>query len=369
MQNKILFISNTANFSKFNRPFMRWFRNQNWQVDYVSAGEEEILDCDNQYAIPIGRSPYNIKNISAYIQLKKLLLNDYNIIHCHTPMGSILGRLAAKNVKTKAKVIYTAHGFHFYKGAPLLNWLVYYPIEKYFAKYTDILITINEEDYQIARRKFSLCKNIRKIDGVGVDLGRFKSCNEEKKNKLRDTFGYSKSDFIILYVAEFTERKNHRLLIDAIKKINKNIKELKVIFAGTGPLLDKYRREINNTGLPDKVLFLGYRNDIEKLCNIADIAVSPSKQEGLPIGITECLASGLPVVCSKIRGHIDVIADRRNGLLFDLNKPVQMVDSIIKIYNDCNFRDIIIKNNLNDRGKYSLNTAIINMVKIYEKYI
>jgi len=367
MHNKVLFISNTANFSKFNRPFMRWFREQNWQVDYVSAGEEKILDCDNQYAISIGRSPYNIMNISAYIQLKKILLNDYDIIHCHTPMGSVLGRLAAKNVKTKAKVIYTAHGFHFYKGAPLINWLVYYPIEKYFAKYTDILVTINEEDYEIAKRKFSLCKNISKIDGVGVDLARFKPCNEEAKNRLRNTFGYNISDFIILYAAEFTARKNHRILIDALEKIKEDIKELKVVFVGTGPLLEKYKDEIRDTGLSETVFFLGYRNDVEKLCNIADIAVSPSKQEGLPIGVAECLASGLPVVCSKIRGHIDVISDGRNGLLFDLYNPNQMVYFIIELYNNNYLKKEINQNNLNDREKYSLDTAIIKMAEIYKQ--
>jgi len=368
MQNKVLFISNTANFSKFNRPFMRWFREQNWQVDYVSAGEEEISDCSNQHVIPIGRSPYNFKNITAYNILKKiLLLNNYDIIHCHTPMGGVLGRLAAKNSKLRAKIIYTAHGFHFYKGAPLINWLIYYPIEKYFAKYTDILITVNEEDYNIAKRKFTSCKNINKIDGVGVDLERFKPCNKETKDMLRNTFGYKVSNFIILYVAEFTERKNHRLLIDAIEKINEDIKELKVLFAGTGPLLDKYKKEIKNAGLLETVLFLGYRNDIEKLCNIADIAVSPSKQEGLPIGITECIASGLPIVCSEIRGHSDIIVNGRNGLLFNLNKPNKMINSIIKLYSERNLRNTIVENNLNERKKYSLDTAIIMMAEIYKQ--
>jgi glycosyltransferase EpsD len=151
---KILFVSNTANFSKFNRPFMRWFREQGWQVDYVSMGEEAIFDCDNQYTICMARNPFNLKNFKAYKELKNILTNDYDIIHCHTPMGGCLTRLAAK--KTKTKVIYTAHGFHFFKGAPLINWLVYYPIEKYLSKYTDCLITINQEDFNIANEKFIL---------------------------------------------------------------------------------------------------------------------------------------------------------------------------------------------------------------------
>jgi glycosyltransferase EpsD len=152
MFHKILFVSNTANFSKFNRPFMRWFKQQGWRVDYVSTGEEAILDCDNQYNVCMARSPFNVRNIKAYKELKNILANDYDIIHCHTPMGGCLARLAAR--KTRATIIYTVHGFHFFKGAPMLNWLIYYPIEKFLFKYTDCLITINQEDFSLARKKF-----------------------------------------------------------------------------------------------------------------------------------------------------------------------------------------------------------------------
>ena len=154
---KILFISNTANFSKFNRPYMRWFKEQGWQVDYASAGEENVLDCDNQYSISIARSPFNLKNLRALKELRKLLSeNHYDILHCHTPMGGVIGRLAAKKLwrEHKIKVIYTAHGFHFYKGAPLLNWLLYYPMEKWLAACTDVIVTINEEDYERAKKSF-----------------------------------------------------------------------------------------------------------------------------------------------------------------------------------------------------------------------
>ena len=154
---KVLFLSNTANFSKFNRPYMRWFKEQGWQVDYVSAGEEQVQDCDNQYSISIARSPFSLKNFRALKELKKLLSeNHYDILHCHTPMGGVIGRLAAKKLwkEHKIKVIYTAHGFHFYKGAPLLNWLLYYPMEKWLAACTDVIVTINEEDYEKAKESF-----------------------------------------------------------------------------------------------------------------------------------------------------------------------------------------------------------------------
>lgn len=136
---------------------MHWFKEQGWQVDYCSAGEENVLDCDNQYSICIVRSPFSLKNFKALKQLKELLKNNkYDILHCHTPMGGVIGRLAAKKLwkAGKIKVIYTAHGFHFYKGAPLINWIIYYPIEKWLSHFTDIIVTINEEDYEKAKASF-----------------------------------------------------------------------------------------------------------------------------------------------------------------------------------------------------------------------
>ncbi|GHT88269.1 hypothetical protein FACS1894137_16480 [Spirochaetia bacterium] len=225
-------------------------------MDYVSDGEMQVLDCDNQYTIPIKRSPFSLKNIIAYRELKKILLtNDYDIIHCHTPMGGVLGRLAAKNGRVKAKIIYTAHGFHFYKGAPFINWMLYYPIEKYLSKFTDVLVTINEEDYCIAKKKFNKCRDIYKVDGVGVDLEKFVPYSIDIKNRIRTEFGFKNKDFVLLYIAEFTKRKNHFLLIKNLKKLKESIKELKVLFAGNGPLLKKYIKKIESLGLKGDVIF------------------------------------------------------------------------------------------------------------------
>jgi glycosyltransferase EpsD len=154
MPRKILFISNTANFAKFNRPFMRWFREQGWQVDYASAGEEDVPDCDNHYTIAIARHPFKLKNVNAYKELSHILANGYDIVHCHTPTCACLARLASR--KDGARLIYTAHGFHFFKEAPLVNWLVYYPIEKHLSRFTDGLVTINKEDYDLAKKKFKV---------------------------------------------------------------------------------------------------------------------------------------------------------------------------------------------------------------------
>lgn len=174
---KILFVSNTANFSKFNLPFMRWCRENAWRVDYASPNDEEVKDCDKFFDVEMARSPFAlVKNVRAVRTLKKILAeNNYDILHCHTPMGAAVARLAARKLwkQGRIKIIYTAHGFHFFKGAPLLNWLVYYPVEKYLARFTDVLILINEEDYERAVKKRFKAKKIVKIDGVGVNLEQF----------------------------------------------------------------------------------------------------------------------------------------------------------------------------------------------------
>lgn len=174
-QRKIIFISNTANFQKFNLPFMHWCSNQGWQVDYACPNDEPVKDCDNYFDVEISRSPFSLKNLKAIITLKNILKNgNYNILHCHTPMGAVVARLAGKSFrKNGLKIIYTAHGFHFYKGAPILNWIMFYPVEKWLSKYTDVLVCINEEDYELAMRKKFKAKKIVKIDGVGVNLEKY----------------------------------------------------------------------------------------------------------------------------------------------------------------------------------------------------
>lgn len=368
MKGKVLFISNTAIFSRFNLPFMRWFRQQGWQVDYVSDGEIQIPDCDNQYAIPIKRSPYNFKNLTAYKELKKILMNNYDIIHCHTPMGGVLGRLATKNVNTKAVVIYTAHGFHFCKGAPLINWFMYYPIEKYFAKYTDVLLTINEEDYAIARKKFLVCNDIFKVDGVGVDLSRFYPYSADKKLQVRRELGYDKDDYIITNVAEITKNKNQYMLIKSLAELKKSIPTLKVLFIGN----DNYSTEkkrlkllIKKNKVQDFIQFLGYRHDVDKLTAISNIAFSASIREGLPVNIIEAMACGIPIVCKRNRGHNSLIIDGKSGLLF--SSTTEMINSILKIYKSECFADNLSKNAIQCSKKYSRELIIEKMAKIYEQ--
>jgi glycosyltransferase EpsD len=365
---KILFISTIAVFSRFNIPFIQWFKQQGWQVDYASDGEFDIPDADNEFAINIRRNPYDFKNIRAYFQLKNILKNGYNIVHCHTPMGGVLGRLVVKNMRTKPAVIYTAHGFHFYKGAPLLNWILYYPIEKYFARFTDAIITINEEDYFRAQKKLGRCGAIYKIDGVGIDPQRFYRTNIERKLNLRKRYGFKHDNFLLIYVAELNKNKNHIFLLRQVKNIVKKIPNIKILFIG-GDTCPAAKNFIKQNNLESFVFCLGYKNDVENYYALSDVCFSSSIREGLGLNIIEGMATGLPIVCSKNRGHNSLITHNHNGLLFDLHDPNQMTAYIFELYSNNSLREYYSNNNLIDSKKYFISHAIDKMANIYRDFM
>ena len=362
---KILFVANHKGFSKFNAPFMSWFKQQGWQVDNASPGIE-IGDVDKQFDVCITRSPFSLNNLKAYRQLKKIIQSEkYDMIHVHTPMGAVLGRLAAISAKKKGtKIIYTAHGFHFFKGAPIINWIVYYPIEKLLARYTDTLITINEEDFEFAK-KHKLAKLIYHIDGVGVNINKFHPVDLDSRITLRKKINLSANDFIVLYTAQFIERKNHVFLLNNIHTIIQKIPQIKFLFAGDGEMLDYCKSLVLDLKLQDHVVFLGARKDIPELCALSDIHLSPSKQEGLAIGNIEAMASGCALIISNIRGHKEVCKNGVNGFLFDLSDPKQMTDALEYLYKNKDTLKSISETNVKDAAKFSIIKAVDAMAKIY----
>ena len=315
MQKRVLFCATVDfHFSSFHLPYMKWFKEQGWEVHVAAFGDMELPFTDKKFNIPIERSPFKSKNIKAYRELKEIIdQNNYQIIHCHTPMGGVLARLAARTArKNGTKVIYTAHGFHFCKGAPLANWLLYYPIEKTLAHFTDCLITINTEDYQLAKRRFK-AKKIEHVHGVGVNADKFKPVGEEQRKQLRQQYGYKEDDFLLFYAAEFNQNKNQQLLIEALALIKDEVPNARLLLAGKGPLLEDCRKLATQRDIEEMVDFLGYRNDIENLLKISDLAVASSLREGLPVNIMEAMACGLPVIATDNRGHRELIINDKNG--------------------------------------------------------
>lgn len=368
---KILFVSHTANFSKFNKLFMKWFHEQGWWVDYASDGKETIDGCDRAFVIEFERSPFSWKNVKAYKELKtKIEAEKYDIIHCHTPVGGVIARLAArKDRKAGTKVIYTGHGLHFYKGAPVINWLLYYPVEKICARFTDCLITINVEDYQNVKHHHFKAGDIELIHGVGVNLSRFHLWTEKEKDELRKSYGIDKRTVVLLCVAEVNKNKNQRFLIDAVKKLKEEKWNIKLLIVGVGGELEKLKQKVKDMDLIEQVKFLGYRKDVENLYGLADILVTASYREGLPVNIMEGMASGLPILCTDTRGQRDLVKNSRNGFLYKINDMSGFCEKVALLCNDKCLTEQIAKCNHEDVKRYSSEAILKEMTIIYERYM
>jgi glycosyltransferase involved in cell wall biosynthesis len=327
---KILFvttISNTVN--AFLIPHIKMLMEHGHQVDVAFNIDQDVrpdiekLGC-KVHIIPFQRSPLRKENYQAYKALKKVIIDEkYELVHAHTPVASTIARLACRDLEN-VKVFYTAHGFHFYKGAPIKNWLIYYPIEKWLSKYTDVLITINKEDYQRAKASFKAGK-VEYVPGVGLDIGKFTNVMIDKHAK-RKELGLSQEAFVVLSVGELNKNKNHETVIRALAKLNNP--KIHYVICGQGPLENYLKDLAKGVGLKEQIHLLGFRRDIGEICKASDVFVFPSLREGLPVALMEAMVTGLPVVCSDIRGNRDLIADGKGGYLVDPNNVDKFARSI-----------------------------------------
>lgn len=371
---KVLFVASVAShIESFHIPYIKWFKEHGFIVDVAARMDIDnpIEYCDKFIDIPFERSPYSKGNISAYKALKAVIYNgQYNIIHCHTPMAAALTRLAARKMrKNGLTVIYTAHGFHFFRGAPLLGWLLYYPAEKFLSRFTDIIITINKEDFLSITDLNFKCKDSYIVPGVGVNTESVIDSNDETKKKLRKSYGYSDNDFILFYAAEFIKRKNHRLIIEQLPSLSKKIPNIKILLAGRGELLVEMKKLAEHLGVNRYVDFLGYRRDIPELVAMSDVGVSSSLQEGLGITVAEDMFAGLPVVVSYDRGHKEMVIDGFNGYFFDINKPEQFSDKIYELYKYPEKRILMGLNAKKSIQKFSIENALAAHISIYKSVI
>lgn len=345
-QKKVLFVATVASHIKaFHEPFLKLFKEKNYEV-YVSAKNnlangDNIDYCDYFFEIPIERSPFSLNNLKAIKQLKRFIITEkIDVIHCHTPMGAVVGRIASIKARKKlnTRVIYTAHGFHFFKGAPLKNWMIFYPVEWFLSRYTDTLITINKEDYLLAVKKFSKhCFDINYVPGVGIDVDKFDFTLSKKEQKIiRESIGITSDDFVLIFPARLDKNKNQLFLIEVMKELVKKHKNIHLILPGRDELKGYYQNIVKNEELDNNIHFLGFRKDIPKLLKISDLAVSSSLREGLSVNIMESIICNKPVVALNCRGMSELIDDGKNGYLIDLNdknKVNDFANCVLEYYN------------------------------------
>ena len=319
-----------------------------------------------RHHIDIQRSPFSPKQIKAFFQLKNLMSEQkFDLVHCHAPMGGVLGRICSKVTNT-SPVLYTAHGFHFYKGAPIINNIIYKNIESTMAKLTDALITINSEDFASASN-FNLRKNgkVYKIPGVGVNTEIIKK-NDIDLLKKKEELDIKNNEIVLISVGELNSNKNHKVIIEAINLLDDTIKKrVKYILCGVGDREEELRQLAIKYKLDKNVMFLGYRSDVVELLKISDIFVFPSRREGLSKSIMEAMTVGLPIVASKIRGNVDLIEENLNGYLIDPNDYKKFSEKLGYLINNKSIVDKIKSNNLMKSEKFDTSVVNKRMNKIY----
>ena len=338
---KVLFVATVVktHMMQFHIPYLKMFQEMGWETavasknDYENPEDCQIPYCDTYYDIPFARLPWKLSNIQSYKMLKRIIdEGNYDIIHCHTPVGAMIARLAALSARKKGtKVIYTAHGFHFFKGAPLLNWLLFYPAEWLLAPVTDVLITINKEDHARALKQLR-AKRIEYVPGVGIRTEKFRELVIGREEK-RQSLGFGDQDFLLLTVAEMTPNKNHITILKALAllKEKEEFSNMHYLICGRGEMWASLEESARELGIADHVHFLGYRTDAPELYKASDLFLFVTLREGLSVALMEAMSSGMPIVCAEIRGNTDLVDDGISGI-FTENTPEAVAEHILDLY-------------------------------------
>lgn len=366
---KALLVTTVSGFvPQFEMRNVKTLQKMGYEVHYAANYNMPSYGNDNsrmdgtgiiRHQIDFIRSPYDLKNLEVYRQMVRLMEQEkFDLVHCHTPMGSVMGRLAAHRTGT-GPVIYTAHGFHFFKGAPLVNWLCYYPMERLLSRYTDCLICINEEDYNRAKKEFH-AKRVTYIPGVGVDTEFFENLSVDREKKLKE-FGISPDKVVLLSVGEMTPNKNQALLLRALAELKDP--DIFCILCGKGTETERLQRLAKELQIENQVIFAGYRRDACELYHASDIFVFPSLREGMSVAVMEAMACGLPVICSAIRGNRELIQNGKGGILLDGHRLEDYSNAIRELKSNAKMRKEMGSYNQTAVEKYDYK----NVVKIVEQ--
>ncbi len=380
----ILIITTISGFlPKFEMQNVEILQKKGFTVHYASNFQNPVYECDQKelerrgiicHEISIQKSPMAAAgNIRAWHQLNEIIRKEQiQAVHCHNPMGGVLGRLCSRTAGGQSiYVIYTAHGFHFYKGAPKKNWLLYFPVEYLLARRTDQLITINKEDYKRAESmRLHNGGKITRIPGAGLDAGRFYP-DHAAGMALRRRLGIPETDFVFLSAGELNANKNHAVIIKAFRKLleKEEVKKASgsywLLICGEGRQRAALGRLIHKFSLDGKVLLCGYQQKIVDYYRCADVFLFPSIREGFGMAPVEAMACGLPLVVAENRGSREYAF--HNAAVCGPKDADAFCDAMYRLASDAKLRFSMGKKSRKLSQQFTIDKTTEVMEQVYER--
>ncbi|MBS4781300.1 MULTISPECIES: glycosyltransferase [Clostridium] len=367
---KILFAASTlSHIENFHIPYLKYFKDNDFEVHIMGKGNNKspIPYVDKVIPINFEKNMFSLKNFISAFKISKLIKKEkYSTISTHTILASFFTRLGIMlSLKKHPLVINTVHGYLFDENSNFIKKVIMILAEKFVRPVTDTILVMNSTDYEIAKKYNLYKKNLYSINGMGINASKFPFSTEENKSYLREKYNIPKDDFLLIYVAEFSKRKNQKFLIESLKGlISEGYNNVKLLLLGDGVLLDNMKQYSKTLGIEDNIIFKGYIKEVCNYYQISDICVSSSRIEGLPFNIMEAMSTGLPVIASKIKGHIDLVNPGENGFLYEYNNINEFCNHVKVLYNDRNLLNNM-KISSHDLSKnYSLESVFTEITRI-----
>lgn len=365
MEKRILFCASTfRHIENFHLPYLEAFRARGYQVWVAAGGEGELPQADRCISLPLRKRFFSLQNLRAVWRLRGLLKEtEISMISTHTTLANAVVRLAVLTFgkKKRPRVAVTCHGFLFHETDGLKKWAYLLP-EKICAPVTDLLMVMNREDLEIARRH-RLSRDIRLTGGMGVPAGRFGPVSPQARGEVREKWGFGAGEILFVYAAEFSPRKDHASLIRAFAKAAANMPEANLLLAGEGALLEDCRRLAQSLA-PGRVRFLGYVNRMEEVYPCCDVSVASSRIEGMPFHVMEAMLCGLPVIARDTKGHRDLIEGRDSGILY--RDEAELVQALERLYRDETLRKALSAGARRTAAQYTLDRVLPQVMELYE---
>ncbi|MBN1056572.1 glycosyltransferase family 1 protein [Clostridium botulinum] len=367
---KILFVASTlSHIENFHIPYLKEFKEKGFSVHIMGTmnNKTRIPYVDKIIPVEFEKNMFSIKNFHNSIKIRKNIKKEnYNIIYLHTTLAAFFTRLSIMTLFKKPKlIINTVHGYLFDDNTKFIKKSIMILAEKLVKCVTDTIIVMNSTDYNIAK-KYNLFKNnIYLINGMGINTENFPSINPNEKLLLRKENAFSDKDLILIYVAEFSKRKNQIFLINSLKKlIDEGFSDVKLLLLGDGKMFDNIKSYSDELGISNNIIFTGYTKKTCMYYQLSDVCVSSSRIEGLPFNIVEAMSTGLPVIASNIKGHSDLVKQNKNGYLFEYNNIDQFCNYIKKIYYNKELQCKMRISSSEISKEYSLKNVLDNTIDI-----